>query len=104
MTDMLLIQKMADSITEQESVYYKDHFLSIVKELNPNGLTLLKHLKKITDPNDPDEIAYEYQLNESVIAFFQFMEREFDGKNQDLRLAMTIKVLNDIVVKSIITQ
>jgi|GEM_PF-1702635 len=93
------IQKIADSITDSEYARYRNFFMAILIELGPEGFTVLKHLKKLPHPTVPGQFVYEYQLSDGLTQFFTFMEEEFKGKDQDLKSAITLKVLDELYIK-----
>lgn len=89
------IQEMADNLSVSEYSYYRDQFFSIAKLFDENGVTLLKNLKKVPKGNATGDFVYEFEMSDPVKSFLSFMEQEFRNKDQDLRLAITVRVLNE---------
>jgi negative regulator of sigma E activity len=98
------VQRIADSITEVEYARYKNYFQLILNETGSEGFTVLKHLKKLPHPTVPGEFVYEYQLSDGLARFFVYMEQEFKGRNQDLKSAITLKVLDELYIKPMFTE
>ncbi len=99
MYDHEKIAKIADSITDEEYTKYRDFFLAILINLGSKGFTALEHLKKIPNPSVPGEFLYEFKLSDAFTEFLTFMESEFQGKNQDIKAAITLKVIDELVIK-----
>jgi hypothetical protein len=98
------VQRIADSITEAEYASYRNYFQSILNEQGSEGFTVLKHLKKLPHPTVPGEFVYEYQLSDGLARFFVYMEQEFKGRNQDLKSAITLKILDELYIKPTFTK
>lgn len=89
-------QALANVITDQEYEKYKNHFFWLARNMQPEGITFIKHLKKLPNPEHPGEFLYEYELSDFYRTFLLFMENEFKGKNQDLKSAIMMKIINDL--------
>jgi uncharacterized protein YPO0396 len=91
------IATLAKSLRESDYKDHRDLFISIAKSRYPRGFKLLKKAYKIPKSEQYEGYTHEIRFNEVVLMLFQFLQIEFEGKDSDLREAVFIRIIEDIV-------
>lgn len=97
MSDDERIEILARSLAESDYKDCRDFFTRIAKSRYREGFALLKKLRKVPNAEAPGEYTYEIRFNEVVIMLIQYLQIEFEGKDPDLRDAVFIRIMEDIV-------
>jgi|GEM_PF-5593737 len=87
----------SSALIEKEYTKHKEYFLPIARTKFPDGFAILKEVQKVPMNDGSGEIGYKVQYSDAAIILLDYLEAQYAGKNPDLRDAVFLRILLDIM-------
>ena len=88
--------ELADSLLESDYGKHRDFFIKMIKTEYPEGFTILSDVVKTMRSEDSKSPVYAVKLHDAMNRLFEYLDREYQGKDPVLKTAVCIRIVDDI--------